>query len=737
MSLSDRRLARRDTRGERSGQREENLRLRASEQRRVRLQARLLDWVLISPNIEVVLLLLELPSSDRDFVDYSTKGFLFRKPRDGGIGFAVRKLQSAYNRLKDLHGKAFLNQNVAVAWIGAITTQFRKSVVHANAMLNSPHVQGTGETGDPRENPQTGGIVRNDPRLLKATEKKPSCCFGWGVETKTQCPAKECEDWKNGRTPRKHTIQLQRLLPFQSVKIEYDVGGNRTRIVLAKEPGALGKRPPLLVTMSQRYKKYCNEIFNGLTLLSVKCDDVNFQTTLNSTLHFEDIAARQHCENARWTVTVRFGLWCDVSARGCFDSPVPLRCGADFGKELWPEHRVVLVRTYSKTDSVKAYQPRFTGKAWRQTFTVKSTIWVLAKKLETKGTSLDTNDGVVQICRGCNVPTIGFTKEVAGATFSGNLIVKKHLSFVTYLRRPANSRSLGAARTGLDSRRGGFRIFACGESCRTMLLVGGFSRGSLVSPALSFGRCFILSSLHPICAAGDCVEAQRSISCWYRRRRRLAGEEGLRVREWGGGAGSVGPSARWGRINAAHACRQAMSQGGRASPHDVTMRAKIKLITLDNSRVRAKTSHGEPPLLCSGLQGGRGVRKTGCNQVRLSASRAGLKEITGPRQSQSGDHKARIYPTQATPPPTCSPRWSTCSSIRKPAFPAFRHHLGLPPITVYFHRPECLFTHASSPREVARDAKHSALNHSPQRPTRSIYTWGRCRLECSGQSELF
>ncbi|KAJ8877942.1 hypothetical protein PR048_022402, partial [Dryococelus australis] len=35
------------------------------------------------------------------------------------------------------------------------------------------------------------------------------------------------------------------------------------------------------------------------------------------------------------------------------------------------------------------------------------------------------------------------------------------------------------------------------ESCRTIPLVGGFSRGSPVSPALSFRRCSVLTSLHP------------------------------------------------------------------------------------------------------------------------------------------------------------------------------------------------------------------------------------------------
>ncbi|KAJ8885053.1 hypothetical protein PR048_011249 [Dryococelus australis] len=39
--------------------------------------------------------------------------------------------------------------------------------------------------------------------------------------------------------------------------------------------------------------------------------------------------------------------------------------------------------------------------------------------------------------------------------------------------------------------------FRMWESCRTTPLVGGFSRGSPVSPALAFRRCSILNSLHP------------------------------------------------------------------------------------------------------------------------------------------------------------------------------------------------------------------------------------------------
>ncbi|KAJ8868993.1 hypothetical protein PR048_030539 [Dryococelus australis] len=46
----------------------------------------------------------------------------------------------------------------------------------------------------------------------------------------------------------------------------------------------------------------------------------------------------------------------------------------------------------------------------------------------------------------------------------------------------------------------GFRKW---ESCRTIPLVGGFSRGSPISPALSFRRCFIVTSLHPHIGSQD------------------------------------------------------------------------------------------------------------------------------------------------------------------------------------------------------------------------------------------
>ncbi|KAJ8889270.1 hypothetical protein PR048_008768 [Dryococelus australis] len=44
--------------------------------------------------------------------------------------------------------------------------------------------------------------------------------------------------------------------------------------------------------------------------------------------------------------------------------------------------------------------------------------------------------------------------------------------------------------------------FRMGKPCRTMLLVGGFPRGSPVSPALAFGRCSILTSINPYRPSG-------------------------------------------------------------------------------------------------------------------------------------------------------------------------------------------------------------------------------------------
>ncbi|KAJ8875961.1 hypothetical protein PR048_023869 [Dryococelus australis] len=54
-----------------------------------------------------------------------------------------------------------------------------------------------------------------------------------------------------------------------------------------------------------------------------------------------------------------------------------------------------------------------------------------------------------------------------------------------------------------------FRMY---ESCQTMPLVGGFSRGSPVSPDLKFPRCSILSSLHPSSAFK--AKSLRSLHCF-------------------------------------------------------------------------------------------------------------------------------------------------------------------------------------------------------------------------------
>ncbi|KAJ8869273.1 hypothetical protein PR048_030845 [Dryococelus australis] len=61
------------------------------------------------------------------------------------------------------------------------------------------------------------------------------------------------------------------------------------------------------------------------------------------------------------------------------------------------------------------------------------------------------------------------------------------------------------ARTALD-----FRMW---ELCRTMPLVGGFSRGSLVSPAPSFQRCSISASLYPHrLSRSRCLEPPKSLN---------------------------------------------------------------------------------------------------------------------------------------------------------------------------------------------------------------------------------
>ncbi|KAJ8894464.1 hypothetical protein PR048_007118 [Dryococelus australis] len=49
----------------------------------------------------------------------------------------------------------------------------------------------------------------------------------------------------------------------------------------------------------------------------------------------------------------------------------------------------------------------------------------------------------------------------------------------------------------VQSPAGSLLDFCRWESCRTLLLVGGFSRGSPVSPALSFRRRYVLTSITP------------------------------------------------------------------------------------------------------------------------------------------------------------------------------------------------------------------------------------------------
>ncbi|KAJ8874313.1 hypothetical protein PR048_025159 [Dryococelus australis] len=80
-----------------------------------------------------------------------------------------------------------------------------------------------------------------------------------------------------------------------------------------------------------------------------------------------------------------------------------------------------------------------------------------------------------------------------------------NLSFATTCLCSLPARDRGSAvvkttsilprRTGFEFPAGSSRIFAMWESCRTMQLVGGFSRGSPVSPVFTFKRCSILTLL--------------------------------------------------------------------------------------------------------------------------------------------------------------------------------------------------------------------------------------------------
>ncbi|KAJ8883829.1 hypothetical protein PR048_015684 [Dryococelus australis] len=70
--------------------------------------------------------------------------------------------------------------------------------------------------------------------------------------------------------------------------------------------------------------------------------------------------------------------------------------------------------------------------------------------------------------------------------------IRSQIEFRTTMMQPA------PRRTGLYSRRGNSRIFARGNRAgRCLPLVSRFSRGSPVSPALKFVRCYMLTALHP------------------------------------------------------------------------------------------------------------------------------------------------------------------------------------------------------------------------------------------------
>ncbi|KAJ8869422.1 hypothetical protein PR048_028412 [Dryococelus australis] len=82
---------------------------------------------------------------------------------------------------------------------------------------------------------------------------------------------------------------------------------------------------------------------------------------------------------------------------------------------------------------------------------------------------------------------------------SSSLCICAYLVLPNALAGRTHSRTtcLPPERTEFNPRPGHFRIFACGNRGRTLPLVGGFSRGSSVSPAFAIRRYSILTLLHP------------------------------------------------------------------------------------------------------------------------------------------------------------------------------------------------------------------------------------------------
>ncbi|KAJ8877577.1 hypothetical protein PR048_022032 [Dryococelus australis] len=102
-------------------------------------------------------------------------------------------------------------------------------------------------------------------------------------------------------------------------------------------------------------------------------------------------------------------------------------------------------------------------------------------------------------CRRYGLPCSSLCKSCCGKDSRNSLGKDDEMARLYLVLNTSRSRS-GVAVRLLASHHGEpvrFPDFRMWKSCRTISLAGGFSRGSPVSPALAFRRCFILTSLHP------------------------------------------------------------------------------------------------------------------------------------------------------------------------------------------------------------------------------------------------
>ncbi|KAJ8897788.1 hypothetical protein PR048_003138 [Dryococelus australis] len=112
------------------------------------------------------------------------------------------------------------------------------------------------------------------------------------------------------------------------------------------------------------------------------------------------------------------------------------------------------------------------------------------------GSDVSIVGGKLQVCR--SVVNIPVGNPGCGAYPSTPLGIDDFLQ--THPLNPLDGKKRGAAmiRTGFDYRRHNPRFSHVGNRCRTMPLVGGFSRGSPVSSVHAFRCCSIPISIHPI-----------------------------------------------------------------------------------------------------------------------------------------------------------------------------------------------------------------------------------------------